>query len=417
MADESARRGVSGPRPRRRVRSALALVLVVAGAVLAPVAAVASWAGGLVEDTDRWVATVGPLADDPGVREAVTDRLTTAIVDAVGVDELAADAATALAGLGLPPRVSALVESLQGLLASAATDLVRRGVEHVVTSEAFSTLWVEANRAAHTRLVASLRGDPEAIASIGADGTLDVQLTGVVDAVRAFLVERGFGLVERVPPVDASFPLVQSDDLVRVQGAHRVLAALGTWLPWVTLLLLAGGVLAARHRARTLVVAGLALAGAMLLLGVAVAVGRSLYAGSLPAAVQRPDVAVAVYDQVVVLLRVALRAVAVLGFVVALVAFVAGGSTAARQLRASCGRGVAAVRALGDRRGVSTGRVGRWLFEQRVLVRVVVASVVALVIVLADRITPALVGWTALVAVVVLLVVSLLGRPGSPDQV
>ncbi len=403
--------------PRRVGRSVLAVVLILAGALLAPVAVIASWASGLVEDTDRWVATVGPLADDPGVQQAVTNRLTTAIVDAVAVDELAADATSALAGLGLPPRVATLVESLQEPLVNAATDFVRRGVERIVTSDAFSTAWVEANRTAHEQLVASLQGDPDAIASIGADGTLSVQLTTVVDAVTQLLVDRGFTILERLPTIDASFPLMQSDDLVRLQSAYRLLHALGTWLPWVSLLLLAGGVLAARHRARSLVVAGLALAGAMLLLGVGIAVGRSLYVESLPDAVQRPDVAVVVYDQVVAFLRVALRAVAVLGLAVAIIAFVAGGSTAARSLRSSWGRGVAAVRGLGDRHGVSTGPVGRWLDEQRVFVRIVVASVAGLVIVLADRVTPALVGWTALVAIVVLLVVSLLARPAPPGAV
>ncbi len=403
-------------RPQRNLgRSALAVLLLLAGALLAPVAVIASWTSGLVDDTDRWVATVGPLADDPRVQQAVTDRLTTAIVEAVGVDELAEQATSALAGLGLPPRVATLVESLGGPLANAASDLVRRGVETVVTSDAFSTAWVEANRTAHEQLVASLRGDPDAIASIGADGTLSVQLTTVVDAVRQLLVDRGFTILERLPEIDASFPLLQSDDLVRLQDAYRLLHALGMWLPWVSVLLLAAGVLAARRRARALVVAGLALAGAMLLLGVGIAVGRSVYVASLPEAIQRPDVAVVVYDQVVTFLRVALRAVAVLGLAVAAVAFVAGGSAAARGLRATWGHGVGAVRRLGDRHGVSTGPVGRWLFEQRVLVRVVVASVAGLVIVLADRVTPALVGWTALVAILVLLVVSLLARPAPPD--
>ncbi len=400
--------------PRHVGRSTLAVVLLLLGALLAPVAVIASWAGGLIDDTDRWVETVAPLADDPAVQQAVTNRITTAIVDAVGVDDLATEATSALAGLGLPPRVSTLVESLQAPLASAATDFVRRGVERVVTSDAFSTAWTEANRAAHEQLVAALRGDPDALASIGADGTLSVQLATVVDAVTQLLVDRGFTILERLPAIDASFPLMQSADLVRLQSAYRLLHAAGTWLPWVSLLLLAGGVLASRHRSRALVVAGLALAGAMLLLGVGLAVGRTLYTESLPEAVQRPDVAVIVYDQVISLLRIALRAVAVLGLVVAIVAFVAGGTTAARSLRRSWSRGVAAVRGAGDRHGVSTGPVGRWLDEQRTFVRIVVVSVAGLVIVLADRVTPALVGWTAIVAILVLLVVSLLARPARP---
>ena len=332
-----------------RGRATLAVVLVVLGALLAPVAAVAAWADALVEDTDRWVATVGPLSDEPAVQRAVTDRLTTAIVDAADLPQLAGDLTAAVAGLGLPPRLGGFVESLRGPLADAATDVVRRTVEHVVTSDEFSAAWVAANRTAHRQLVATLRGDPDAIAQLAADGTLSVQLTPVIDAVRQRLVERGFTLLERLPQIDATFPLVTGADLVRFQDAYRLLHALGTWLPWVSLALLVAGVLAARHRSRTLVVAGLALAGAMLVLAVGLAVGRSLYAQSLPATVQRPDVAVLVYDQVVSFLRVAVRAVAVLGLVVALVAFVAGGSSAARSLRSSWSRMLAALRRAGDR--------------------------------------------------------------------
>jgi len=374
---------------------------------------VAAWADGLVEDTDRWVEVVGPLADEPAVQQAVTDRLTTAVVDAVGVDELAGEATAALAALGLPPRVAALVESLQGPLAAAATDLVRSTVERVVTSPELAAAWTEANRAAHAQLVATLQGDPDAVAQIGPDGTLNVRLTTVVDAVRDLLVERGLTVLDRVPQIDVEFPLVAGSDLVRWQGAYRALHAAGTWLPWVSLALLASGVLAGRSRSRALVVAGLSLAGAMLVLGVGVAVGRTVYAESLPAGVQRPDVAVLVYDQVVATLRVGLRAVALLGIVVAVVAFVAGRTATARALRASWGHAAAAVRRAGERRGVPTGPVGQWLDEQRGFVRLVVAACAGLVVVAADRITPALVGWTALAAVLVLLVVSLVARPAA----
>lgn len=403
------------PPPRRRHwgRSTTAVVLIVLGALLAPIAVVSAWAQGIVDDTDRWVATVGPLSDDPTVQAAVTNRLTDAIVDAVNVEQLAADATGAVADLGLPPLVTSAVESLQGPLVNAATDFIRRGVSNVVTSDAFSTAWVEANRTAHEQLVAVLQGDPEAIAGIGADGTLSVNLTTVIEAVKSALVDRGFDIVQRLPEINASFALVQSADLVKLQSAYRLLHALGTWLPWLSILLLAGGVVAAQRRSRALVVAGLSLAVAMLLLGLALTIGRSVYASSLPDTVQRHDAALVVYDQAVSLLRIALRSGLALGLVVAAIAFVAGGTVAARSLRSSWSRATAAARGAGERRGVSTGPVGEFLYQQRVLLRVAVIAVGALVIVLADPITPPLIFWTAVVAGIVLLVLSLLARPGA----
>jgi hypothetical protein len=120
-----------------------------------------------------------------------------------------------------------------------------------------------------------------------------------------------------------------------------------------------------------------------------------------------------VYDQVVAFLRVALRSAFVLGVVVALVAFLAGGTSAARSLRASWNRGAAWLRTSGERRGISTGPVGVWFGEQRVLVRVVIGAGAALALVLAGHLTPAYVGGVAIVAVVLLAVTTLVARPPS----
>lgn len=394
-------------------RAAAATALIVVAALLAPVAVVAVWAKDLVTDTDRYLATVQPLVDDPQIQSAVTTRVTEAVVQAVDLDGLAAEGVQAIEGLGLPPRVEAVAGSLQGPLVDAATGFIRDVVDRVVTSDVFEAVWDEANRTVHTQLNAVLRGDPDAVASIGADGTLTVDLTGVVDTVRSSLSDAGFTIVDRLPTINASFPLMQSADLVRAQNAYQWLDVLGTWLVWVVLGMLAAGVLLARHTARALVVAGLALAGAMLLLGAALTVGRSVYVNALPPEVQRPDAAVVVYDQVVSLLRVALRSGLVLGLLVALVAFVAGRTAAARALRASWTRGAAALRGAGERRGVTTGPVGVWFAEQRTLVRVVVVAGAALALVLAGHLTPAYVVTVAVVAVVLLALAALVARPAT----
>lgn len=406
---------VATPRRRRPGRVTAAVVLVVVAALLAPVAVVATWARGLVTDTDRYLATVAPLVDEPQIQQAVTNRVTGAIVDAIDLEQLAADATAAVAELGLPPRLATAVDSLQGPLVNAATNFVHQAVERLVTSDAFDAAWTEANRTAHEQLVGVMQGDPDAIASIDAQGTLTVDLTTVIEAVTSALSARGFTIVDRLPTINASFPLVQSADLVRLQNAYGWLDLLGTWLPWIVVLLLAGGVLLARNRSRALVVAGLTLAGAMLLLGVALTIGRSVYANALPPSVQRPDAAVVVYDQVVSLLRVALRSGLVLGLVVAVVAFVSGRSAAAVGLRSSWTRSVAWLRGAGERRGVTTGPVGVWLDEQRTFVRVVIASGAALAIALGMPLTPGYVVGVAIVAVVLLALTTVLARPAAAE--
>src|SRR4051812_37142645 len=66
----------AAPPPRRRFRwrSFTAVVLIVLGCVLAPVAGVSVWVHNQVSDTDRFVRSIGPLVDDPDVQSALTNR-------------------------------------------------------------------------------------------------------------------------------------------------------------------------------------------------------------------------------------------------------------------------------------------------------------------------------------------------------
>ncbi|WP_235522323.1 hypothetical protein [Cellulomonas sp. Root137] len=404
------------PRQRRKVgRSTAAVILILIGALLAPVAVVGSWARGLMVDTERYVDTVAPIAQDPLVQSAVSNRITVAVVDALNVEELTTQATDAVANLDLPPVVSGAVQSLQAPLQEAITGFIRKNVTKIVSSDAFENIWAEANRAAHEQIVATLRGDPDALAQISESGALTLDITPIIEQVKTSLEQAGFTIVSRIPTINVSFPIASSADLVRLQSAYRLIDIVGGLLPYLSLGLLAAGVLAAQHRSRALVVAGLSLAGAMLLLGFALLIGRSLYASSLPPTVQRVDTAVSIYDQFVSLLRVGLRVGLVLGLLLAIIAFVAGGTTAARQLRASSSQAAAWLRDAGDRRGVSTGPVGVWLDQQRTLVRVVVVALAALALVLADRLTPAYVVTVFVVALVVLGLATLAARPRRED--
>ena len=64
------------------------------GCLLLPVAAVALWARTVIFDTDRYVATVAPLARDPAVRNAVADRITAEVFAALNIEAFAAGRST-----------------------------------------------------------------------------------------------------------------------------------------------------------------------------------------------------------------------------------------------------------------------------------------------------------------------------------
>ena len=53
---------------------------------------------------------------------------------------------------------------MQQPLQDAITNFIHKNVTKIVSSDAFENTWEEANRAAHEQIVATLRGDPDALA-------------------------------------------------------------------------------------------------------------------------------------------------------------------------------------------------------------------------------------------------------------
>jgi hypothetical protein len=99
---------VAGPEPagRQRWRTILAVLLIVVGCVLAPLAGVAVWARNQVTNTDRYVRTVAPLASDPAIQAAVADQITAQVFAYLDVQSLTNQAVDALAARGLRPQVA-----------------------------------------------------------------------------------------------------------------------------------------------------------------------------------------------------------------------------------------------------------------------------------------------------------------------
>ena len=64
---------------RGRWRAPVSAVLIVLGCILAPISVLGIWAANQVSNTDRYVATVSPLIQDPAIQHAAADKATTAI--------------------------------------------------------------------------------------------------------------------------------------------------------------------------------------------------------------------------------------------------------------------------------------------------------------------------------------------------
>jgi hypothetical protein len=129
------------------------------------------WARNQFTNTDRYAATVAPLATDPAIQNAIADQLT-------------------------------------------AQSFTRTEVGRIVQSPAFADAWVQANRLAHEELIKALTGESGGVITVENDA-VGINLAAVIQTVKQQLVAARFTLAERIPQVNASFVLFQSKDITR----------------------------------------------------------------------------------------------------------------------------------------------------------------------------------------------------------
>ncbi|HEX5086280.1 MAG TPA: hypothetical protein VFV89_00615 [Nocardioides sp.] len=401
--------------PRDRAgwwRPVVAGVLVLVAAVLAPLSVLATWANGQINDTDRYLETVGPLANDPDIQKAVAARVEQVIFSYLDIDAATEALVEAINQQGLPPAAAATLQAAVGPLASGIRSFVNDKVVEFVQSDNFADAWVRANREAHSQLVAALTGNGDAVTV--EDGQVTIGLATIIDAVKAQLVDAGFALAERIPEVDATFTILQSADLGKVQRLLGLIDNLSTWLPVIALGLVAIAVVIARDRRRMVLAAGVAIAVSMVVLGAALNAIRPFYLDALPAD-SSTAAAGALYDQVVSFIRYALRGVLVVGLAVAVGAWLSSPRGSGATARAGLTRGIDLVRHGGARAGMNTGRFGVFLRQYRTAIRVVTVAVAALWYLSLDHPTGNTALWFVVVVAVVLLLTELLaaGPPGD----
>ncbi|WP_217552355.1 hypothetical protein [Streptomyces sp. GbtcB6] len=394
--------------PRHHVRSLLAVVLVVVGCLLAPLAVVASWAADQVGDTDRYVSTVAPLASDPDVQNAVANRATDALMSHLDLPALLADVAPA----DRPRLQQALGGRLGDALEGAVRSFVHDKAREVAASDAFRTVWTDANRRIHSSLDKALTGSGGGAVQLTNDSvTLDIG--PLVDQVKQRLVDAGLTPAEHIPAVHTDFTLVRSDQVGKVKTYVRLLQLAGNWLPVLAVLLVAAGVLLAVRRRRALVAGCIGVAVTTGLLGIGLRVFRVFYLDRLPAGVS-PGAAAAVYDALTHFLRTGVRMVVALAVVVALAAWLTGAGRYAGLVRGLWTSGIGAVRGTADRAGLRTGPVGPFVRRYRAWITWVLVAVAVLVYLLWSFPTGWVVVGIALCLLFVLAVVEFLAAPPSP---
>lgn len=303
----------NGPRWKRIA----AWVLVVLACILSVLSVITVFARNQLLNTDTYVNTVAPLASNPAIQTQIAKQVSENLISRTNVETRVKDA--------LPPKAGFLATPVTSGLESAVNDLALKAVQ----SKQFYEVWVAANRASHKQLVAVLTGSNTGSVS-SKNGRVTIDLSQVEVNVKKKLDAKGITVFDKVPAVKGlDFVLFQSQDLVKVQKATKLLNDLAIVLPIVTLLFLAASVVLARNRRRGLVRAAGGLALSMAAVLVVMAVARHQYLSGLS-----PDQSVAanqaVIDTVTATLRLGLRIILGVSAFIVVVALAAGN----RRLRA-----------------------------------------------------------------------------------
>ena len=136
-----------------RGRAVAAVICLVLAALLTTPAAVAYWGQRTLNDTQRYVETVGPLVESPEVQDVLATAVTDAIQQQVDVEQLLSEVFAGV--ITEAPRLEALV----GPLAAAINGAVERQVREFLASDAFADIWTRVNTRAQQALQRILEGD------------------------------------------------------------------------------------------------------------------------------------------------------------------------------------------------------------------------------------------------------------------
>jgi hypothetical protein len=198
---------------RGKGRRFLAGILVFLTALVFTLAITAGWTRRTLFNTGQYVRTVTPLVEHDSVTRVLSERIAGELLLLIDAEGLAAEA--------LPPRAAILA----GPIANATEDFVRDEVRSLLESDRFSEFWVNANRFAHTQIMAVLKGEGGAALTTD-DGTVTLNLLPVINEVLLRVEERAQGLLGD----DVDLPEISSGE-VPDEARAKLETALGVEVP------------------------------------------------------------------------------------------------------------------------------------------------------------------------------------------
>jgi len=383
-------------------RGLTAWVIVIIAALLFPIALTAYWGQRTLTDTERYIATVAPLAQDPTVKLAIGDKVTTVLVTQIAAKD----------------RVSELLQDnpklqpLAGPISVAVNNLVGQTVTKVLDSDQFDQLWITINTRLQEGLVKALSGDLTGPVTIQGDQVI-LDTGDLIEVVKQKLVDQGLSFAANipVPPIaDRQVVLLTSPQLAQARFAYAVGQPVAQWLIYGVLLLFVIAVLVSRKRARMTMAVGVAIILGALVVRLLMAYGQS----QIELTLSGTSLAIAqdaFFTILTVFLLNAVRASYAVGLVLLLVGWFLSGTSSALAARKLFGGAVSG--AGGRASGTAIAPVAAWFARTKVFWRFLVVGVAVAVILTSSPLSGSLILWTAVIAVVALVIVEFLAAAGT----
>jgi hypothetical protein len=395
--------GSAKERGKHRVRTPIAVVLIVVGSVLAPIAGFTVFIRNQVLNTDRYVSTIAPLSKNPAIASVMANEVTDQLFSHLDVRSEIKSA--------LPPKAGFVAAPLTNVLKSQTYNVTNK----LILSDQFNTVWLAMNRAVHTNLVRVLTGSSSGAVKADQNGKVTLDLHALAAKAIHQLDKQGITIFDKVPigKLNLQIVIIQAAGLVKAQKLTRALNHLALFLPALSLLCFAGAIALSPRRRRAAMWSGVGLATSMAVLAIMLGLARSYLISASAGHQLTPEAASALFDTMLRYLKTGMRVLFGLGLVVALIAWLVGPARPVVALRRGTGRAYHWVRGGSrDHRG-EVGPFGAWVGANRGAIQGVVAGVAVLILV---WVTPGIVGTLVIIVVtglVVIAVRTISPRPAS----
>lgn len=392
---------------KARGRGIVAWVLVVIAGILIPVAVVAYWGQRTITDAERYIETVGPLAAEQPIKDAIVAKTTTTVMTLIEEDDTVNEALAALPPAAATKLKPAILGGIEGLVTNVTTK--------IVDSEQFEELWVDVNAKLQEELVSALNGDRNGAVKLEGDEVV-LDTGTVAEAVKQALVDKGLtGLADKQIPAgaDQNIVLLQSQELAQAQLIYKFTIPLARYLLPVLALILVGAVLISGRRARVVFGIGIASILGMLLLGVALTFGKQALNSAAPTTMAQ-GVLNAFWVTLTRYLSTAVTAYLTVGIVIALLGWFGGRSRPATSVRGLISNG---LRQSGSRIQADwLDGISGFLRDHWRAAFIVVGVLTSALLLLFGNVSAAVVGWYAAVALALCALLYFLTGVGSAEN-